>query len=200
MNVNDFFTDKMPEAAQRHIERFDDAAADLRQGVERECQAIRQKADQDVAAIEHRVEEKIRGMMQELLMTLKPMQDKYAKEGLLDEALMIRDRIRQLRSSAFNVQADPGHVHSSDGERGKSFLYDVTGTTEGSVYGTDVYTCDASLAAACVHAGVLAPGERGVVRVTRLDKDPPTFTPSTRHGISSLAWTSPYPAFRVARA
>ena len=67
----------------------------------------------------------------------------------------------------------------------------------GPLWGTDVYTSDSSLAAACVHAGLLEPGESGTVKVTMV---PPlaAFQGSTRHGVTSHNWTTPWSgAYRV---
>ena len=38
-------------------------------------------------------------------------------------------------------------------------MFTVTGAIDGSVWGTGTYTDDSALAAAAVHAGVVAPGE-----------------------------------------
>jgi LCCL domain len=200
MNASEFFNDALPADAQGLIDEFEMNSAEIRKVMERECESIREQADAKIAALQTGADDKIRTLTQELLARIKPIQDKYAKDGMLDEALTIRERIRQMRGQAFNVQPDPGHVGGNSEHYGKSFLYEVVGSTDGSVYGTDIYTCDASLAAACVHAGVLAPGEKGIVRVTILPQQHPNFKPSTRNGITSLAWTSAYPAFRVARA
>ena len=40
------------------------------------------------------------------------------------------------------------------------------------MWGTDVYTADASLAAAAVHAGVLKVGQTGIVKVTTIPQQP----------------------------
>src|SRR5262245_54306626 len=98
-------------------------SAEIRQVATRECQTIREKADEEISALEVRAEEKVRSMLQELLVNIKPLQDTYAREGMLDEALAIRERIRQMRGQAFNVQLDPGHVGCSEADYGKSFLY-----------------------------------------------------------------------------
>ena len=57
----------------------------------------------------------------------------------------------------------------------------------GSIWGTDVYTTDSSLAMAAVHAGVVKAGETGPVRVKIL-ASPPSFAGSLRNGVR----TSPY--------
>lgn len=75
---------------------------------------------------------------------------------------------------------------------GKSFLFRVTGSLAGSVWGTGVYTLDSPLGAAAVHAGVLKPDETDVVRVTILPS-PPAFTGSAANGVQSTSF-GPFPA------
>jgi hypothetical protein len=55
------------------------------------------------------------------------------------------------------------------------------------------------LAAAAVHAGVLQPGQVGVVRVTMM-RGPARFTGSSRHGVTSYDWDNTggyYAAYRL---
>jgi hypothetical protein len=63
---------------------------------------------------------------------------------------------------------EPLNLSSFRGKENTIVLVQVTGTTEGSVWGSDVYTDDSSVAAAAVHAGLLKPGEKGTLRVTIL--------------------------------
>jgi hypothetical protein len=63
----------------------------------------------------------------------------------------------------------------------------------GSVWGTDVYTADSALALAAVHAGLLKPGQTGVIKV-KMVPSPLTFQGSTRNGVTS----EPFGAFPAA--
>ena len=70
------------------------------------------------------------------------------------------------------------------GQNGKTILFEVTGLNAGSIWGTDVYTDDTELGLAAVHAGVLAVGEKGIVKVTIVaaqDK----YAGSARNGVTS---------------
>jgi hypothetical protein len=67
---------------------------------------------------------------------------------------------------------------------GDVYTVEVDGASEGSLWGTDVYTDDSSIALAAVHAGLLAPGERGTLRVT-VREGLPAYQGSTRNGITS---------------
>ncbi len=80
---------------------------------------------------------------------------------------------------------------------GEGFYFQVVGNEVGPLWGTDVYTSDSNLGTACVHAGLLKSGEASAVKVT-IVVPPGRFPGSTRHGITSLDWTTPWSgAFRV---
>lgn len=90
--------------------------------------------------------------------------------------------------AAEEVQPDPGNLKAYEAQVGRTFAFRVTGGAHaGTVWGTDTYTTDSPLSVAAVHAGVLKPGETGVVRV-KIHPSPPSFAGSTRYGIT----TSPY--------
>jgi hypothetical protein len=93
-----------------------------------------------------------------------------------------------------NAQPDPGSLTSYEAQRNKVLAFTVTGMAAGgSVWGTDIYTTDSRLAMAAVHSGLVKVGETGVVRLKIVDS-PPSFTGSSRHGIT----TSPYGVYRAA--
>ncbi len=90
--------------------------------------------------------------------------------------------------------ADPGNLTSYREYTGESFSFQVTGDAWASVWGTDIYTDDSSLAAAAVHAGVLEDGETGVVVVTILPGEE-SYTGSTRNDVTSWdygSWSGSY--------
>ena len=70
---------------------------------------------------------------------------------------------------------------------GGVYQFTVTGSARGAVWGTDVYTDDSSVAAAAVHAGVLADGATGTVTVTILPGQS-SYPASTRNGVSAASW------------
>src|SRR5579883_906359 len=70
----------------------------------------------------------------------------------------------------------------------------VVGTTNGGLWGDGVYTCDSSLAAAAVHAGVLTNGQAGAVAVIALPGQT-QYQSSTRNGVTSSAWASFYESY-----
>ena len=85
------------------------------------------------------------------------------------------------------VLPDPGNMTRYRGQNGQVFRFEVTGATAGSVWGSDVYTDDSTIARAAVHAGVLRVGETGVVAVTVLPGQG-GYAASSRNGIDSAAY------------
>jgi hypothetical protein len=73
---------------------------------------------------------------------------------------------------------------------------EVVGTNTGSLWGTDVYTDDSSVALAAVHAGLLKVGERGLVQVTLLAGQN-SYQGSTRNGVSSSSYGAWAGSFKV---
>jgi hypothetical protein len=67
---------------------------------------------------------------------------------------------------------------------GDVFVYEVTGSTKGLVYGTDYFTLDSNIATAAVHSGVLDPGMTAKVKITTLPARE-FYKGSTRNGVTS---------------
>jgi hypothetical protein len=91
------------------------------------------------------------------------------------------------------VLPDPGDL---TGYRGQSvtLVFTVTGTTEGSVWGTGIYTDDSRLAAAAVHAGVVSPGETANLTVEVLPGQA-SYQGAASHGVVSAdygGWDGSY--------
>ncbi len=133
--------------------------------------------------IRQRAEDEINPFRKQVIRKLKSLQDKYTRAAMLDEALAVRDEIRALRG----VRPDPGYLRAVDGQIGKRLLFEVTGSLNGSIWGSEVYTSDSHLGAAAVHAGLLKPGEHGVVLV-RILPGQKSYQGSTANGVSSNAY------------
>lgn len=178
----------------------DRKAADARAEAERECAAIRERAEADAARAEQAATRELAPVVRDLVDGLRRLQEAYAREGKLDEALAIRARVRQLRGDLLGVRPDPGNLTDfTAADAGRVVLVEVVGNPDGSVWGTDVYTSDSRLAAAAVHAGILREGERGLVRVTLVDGDGLFYQGSLRHGVTTFDY-GPYPlAYRLER-
>lgn len=90
---------------------------------------------------------------------------------------------------------DPGNLLSFRAQSGQKLRFDVIGSTTGYVWGTGAYTDDSALAVAAVHAGILKPGERGVVTVQILPGQS-SYTGSSSHGVASSAYAAWGGSFR----
>jgi beta-lactamase regulating signal transducer with metallopeptidase domain len=181
-------------------------------------------------SIEHDAEtsEQLRTLHEQTVSRLQAIQDELTRSGKLDEAVAVREQIRILSQSGVATrtlpssilrnaplvgelrftetrpvpQSDPGSLMSYHTRLGEQFDFRVTGSADGYVWGTGLYTHDSTLAKAAVHAGVLNIGQTGDVRVTIL-KGPAAFRGSTRHGVTSDSWpnaSGAYSAYRVEHA
>ncbi len=89
------------------------------------------------------------------------------------------------------VMKDPGTLMALQGQNQGTMSFLVTGATEGFVWGTNVYTLDSPLAKTAVHVGLLKVGETGAVEVEFV-APPPSFSGSTRNGVTSMPY-GPFP-------
>jgi hypothetical protein len=92
----------------------------------------------------------------------------------------------------------PGNLVAYAQQFGKELTFKVTGQGPAggatpTVWGTDVYTLDSSLAVAAVHAGKVAANQTAVLRV-RIVASPPGYVSTHRYGVTSLNYTTVYPA------
>lgn len=192
--------DELPTAARKLVDAARKDLAKLDAKLEKDSAKIRAAADAQLAALKEEIEAAQRERQGRLAEALKPLMQQFAKDGLLDEALAIRDEIRKSRRGGA-VQPGPERMTCRREDVGKEFLFEVVGATNGRVWGTDVYTADSALAATCVHAGAVEAGERAVVRVKVLDTSSRAgFEATSRHGVTSEAWGAWALGFSVARA
>ncbi len=87
------------------------------------------------------------------------------------------------------VRPDPGTLGDFRGQSGKSFVFEVIGKTDGTAYGTGIYTDDSILAKVAVHAGILKAGQKGLVKVIILPGQA-KYEGSTRNGAATMSWTT----------
>ena len=90
-----------------------------------------------------------------------------------------------------------GH-NDFQGRIGATLAFRVCGNTNGSIWGSDVYTSDSTLATAAVHAGVLKPGQTAVVRVKILPS-PQVYQGTSRNGVQSSSYGVYSAAFEFVR-
>jgi hypothetical protein len=107
-------------------------------------------------------------------------------------------QLEKLEAKGYWTRYTPRDLPSLVKRIGQSFLFEVTGERHGPIWGTDVYTSDSNLGTVCVHAGVLAPGETGIVKVTMV-QPLAVFRGSEQHGVVSATWNTAWPgAYQVA--
>jgi hypothetical protein len=201
--------DELPDDARAAVDAAERAAAEvrdraaretaaIREAADRECDAIRARAEIELAAVQQTATRELAPLVRGLLDRLRELQQRYAREGLLDEALAIRARVRQLRGDLLGVRPDPGSLGEfSTADVGRAALFEVVGRADGSAWGTDVYTSDSRLATAAVHAGAVREGERGLVRVVIVDGTDHTYTGSERNGVATFDYGNYPVAFRI---
>ncbi len=79
---------------------------------------------------------------------------------------------------------NPGHLGDFGGFVGQTLALQVTGSTDGTVWGTGIYTIDSDLATAAVHAGLVRPGETAIVLAEILPGQE-SYAGSENFGVSS---------------
>ena len=103
-------------------------------------------------------------------------------------------------TTAGGVISDPGTIYNLAATPGRVIYVRLVGRNmNGSLWGTDTYTADSTLAMVAVHAGVLRNGEEGTVKITILPGYG-SYTGSTRNGVTSGSWGSYDRSFRIERA
>jgi RNA polymerase sigma factor (sigma-70 family) len=155
-----------------------------------------QKKKED--AIRKEAEQRIRQMRAQLYTKLRGLQDKYTRAGDLDRAVSLRDQARRLEASIVDAKPDPGALTAFRGQNGKSFVFTVVGRTDSTIWGDGIYTDDSALAVAAVHAGLVRPGQAGVVKVT-IEEGKPGYEGSTRNGVTSQPYQVFPGSYRVQR-
>jgi len=118
----------------------------------------------------------------------------------------LRGPVLSLRPADLSMEAsapapNPGTAASLRGLNGQSFDFLVTGRASGAgaIWGTDIYSDDSPIATAAVHAGVLANGEAGIVRLT-VAPGAASYTGSRRNAVTSQSWGSWWGSYTLARA
>jgi len=169
--------DDAPATARRLLEEYD-----------KETKAIKRKAEAELAL-----------RRKKLLESLEALEVSFKKEAKFAQAQAVARMIREFKEGPIKAQADPGTLSAIVAQPGKVFYFEVTGANNGTVWGTDVYTDDSTLAKAAVHAGVLTLGQKGVVKVTFLPGQQ-TYTGSTRNGVTTNNWPAFNRSFKVEAA
>ena len=108
------------------------------------------------------------------------------------------EEIRALLDQGLLASDAPARMQDLCDAPGTTYYFRVTGASDGSIWGTDVYTGDSRLATAAVHAGAVKPDETAVVKVTVM---PPLnhYQGCVRNGVTSHDFGHFGTAYRVDR-
>ena len=87
------------------------------------------------------------------------------------------------------ILPDPGNLTGFRGQLGQTLMFQVTGASAGTIWGTDVYSDDSSLSRAAVHAGAVQPGQTAVVQVMILPGQG-GYSGTNRNGVQSSNYGS----------
>jgi Ca2+-binding EF-hand superfamily protein len=120
----------------------------------------------------------------------------FWKYDLNKDGLITFDEL--IRSGQFTPDNKmmPQRVNQLKAEIGEFFYFEVTGTTGGGLWGTNIYTADSLISTAAVHAGILRPGETGLVKVTILSGQRQHLG-TTQNGVTSNPF-GPFPrSYRI---
>ncbi|MBN2494324.1 MAG: hypothetical protein JXR96_07035 [Deltaproteobacteria bacterium] len=145
--------------------------------------AVQAKAEARSREVFEQAEQELRPARAKAGRELQKLQDRYTRQGKLDEALALREAVRRV----LGIRPDPGAPRFSEADIGKSFQYELRGLRTGPIWGTEVYTSDSHLGTAAVHSGLLAPGQKGLVRV-RVLPGQKSYQGSTRFDVVSSSY------------
>lgn len=202
----------------------EEASADLLQLREKGYQAILRAAklkDPEVTRRAEQLIEKIRESVSEDMLEVRRQDVIYTADskisGQIETAVLkattfqfgeVQMRVADMRGlrtlgsepdgEAPGIELGPVNLVHLQAQVGKKFTFKVTGALQGSVWGTDTYSSDSSLAVAAVHAGLLRPGQSGNVKVA-IVAPPAAFVGSVRNGVSSANHGNYPGAFQILR-
>lgn len=95
--------------------------------------------------------------------------------------------------------ADPGSLTAYRGKNGGGFYFQVVGSSSGSIWGSQIYTDDSSLAKAAVHAGVLSVNQSAKLKAT-ISAGLSSYSGSTANGVTSSSYGSWSGSYSVSSA
>jgi len=165
-----------------------------------DAQALIAAFDKEATAIQKKAQQEIVARQKQLVEQLQKLQDSYTKPGTLDAAVAVRDRIRQLKAALLertvDTQPDPGNMARFRGHKESVYHFRVTGSVDGPVWGTAIYTDDSSLSTAAVHSGLVRPGQTAIVKVTLLPGQA-AYTGSENNGVRSHSYSDWGASYRL---
>ncbi len=172
----------------------DDRPAELPPSASR----IVREHERRASEIEKKTTERVRERRRAAVARLQLLRADFAAAEENEAATAIESTIVAMRNGYSKAIPDPGSVGRMKAQPGRSHYVKVTGARNGSVWGSDVYTTDSTIAAAAVHAGVLKVGQTAVVKITVLPGQP-AYVGTERNGVTTSAWGAYPMSYRVRR-
>lgn len=111
---------------------------------------------------------------------LRPIESRYKKDAKKAEATLVAKAIREIMAGSLTRAT----TSFTSADIGKKHVMQVTAAVGGTVWGTGPYTADSNLAALVIHAGILKPGETGLVEVEVI-KGQESFDGAESYGVKS---------------
>ncbi|CAF1061125.1 unnamed protein product [Rotaria sordida] len=87
------------------------------------------------------------------------------------------------------AMAAPSNLVGYRGNINQSYVFALTGSRSGTIWGTNIYTDDSDLSTAAVHSGIVQYNQTSVITVTILAGQS-SYTSTTQNGITSLSYGS----------
>jgi hypothetical protein len=109
---------------------------------------------------------------------------------------LTRSEIRKLLDQGLLAGDAPPNMLGLCDPIGATYYFRVTGQGAGSLWGTDIYTCDSAIAVAAVHAGLAKVGETVVLRIV-VEQPLPKYQGSVRNGVTSQEYGNYGTAYRL---
>lgn len=181
-----------PPAAMKLIEEFK-----LKE------KAAKAKLDAEIAALRAKAAKETEENKKTLVAELQKVRAALESEEKHNEARAVAARIRSITSPvprAVDAPANMTAYISNPANLDKPFIFRVVGRLEGgTVWGTGPYTSDSDLYRAAVHAGVVANGEAGLIKVTLISTAGMDFAGNTQNGITTSTYASWPNGYRIER-
>src|SRR5689334_8859521 len=133
---------------------------------------------------------------------LRFLQQSYRDAGRAEDAGVVAAYVRQLQqrtptptgvvtadlvNEGLQTRDDPVRMGNFRGRAGDTLSFAIRGRDDQSVWGTTTYTDDSALETAAVHAGMLRPGQTGIVKVKVLPGQD-LYESTTQNGVRSSAY------------
>ncbi len=141
------------------------------------------KMEDKVAQAYSSVDGQVETLKRKTARKLSSLQSTYQKRGQSSEAALIYTKIKEVQG----VLGIENWASPREYDVGRKTRYELIGNTYGAIWGSDTYTSDTDPATAAVHAGLLLPGERGIVEIEVVPGQS-HYSGGDRHGVVAQPW------------